>query len=189
MPFSFPLYPRNVITRHGGYHFLRITLLYGKENETFIYLLTLLYDKVTHTMKKVFYTQNGSTGAKYNAVTAQMDITDIAKAIRKDLKEKFPAMKFSVTTDRFSMGCSLTITIKQMSYNPFNPAYDPNSSPFGTRRYTKEFEALLEELEKVADQYNYSDCDGRIDYFDVNYYSHVKLDCDLSERFYKEIRR
>ncbi len=36
-----------------------------------------------------------------------MDATEVAKLVRKSLKEAFPATKFSVRVDRYSMGCSL----------------------------------------------------------------------------------
>lgn len=50
----------------------------------------------------------------------QMDVVEVARLIRKELKSKFPGTKFSVRSDRFSMGESIDVhwtnfpTVKQV---------------------------------------------------------------------------
>jgi len=50
-------------------------------------------------------------GTKYS-LTEKLDIVDVAKLVRKDLKEAFPTYKFNVQIQRYSMGQSLHIQIK-----------------------------------------------------------------------------
>lgn len=52
------------------------------------------------------YTGNGWQGSRYDR---DLDITDIAKALRVELKEKYPECKFSVRIERYAGGQSLTI--------------------------------------------------------------------------------
>lgn len=50
----------------------------------------------------------------------QMDVVEVARIIRKELKSKFPGTKFSVRSDRFSLGSSIDVhwtnfpTVKQV---------------------------------------------------------------------------
>jgi len=48
-----------------------------------------------------------------------MDITKIAQEIRKTLKAEFPACKFSVRVDRYSMGQSLTVSLMAAPFAAF----------------------------------------------------------------------
>ena len=43
------------------------------------------------------------------ALMEDQDIVEVAKAIRKELKEKFPATKFKVRTRRFSLGEAIDV--------------------------------------------------------------------------------
>jgi len=54
--------------------------------------------------------------------TKYYSVTDCAKAIRKDLKQAFPNVKFSVRSSTFSMGNSLDI-----SYSAFIPTKEVNA--------------------------------------------------------------
>lgn len=57
-----------------------------------------------------FYTEHGWKGESYSR---DMGIADIAKAVRKDLKKRFPECKFSVTIQRYSGGQSLNINLME----------------------------------------------------------------------------
>jgi hypothetical protein len=125
------------------------------------------------------YTGYGTEGELYQA-TRNLDITEIAKLIRKDLKDEiFAGLKFSVRIDRFSMGQSIdcTITDAPETFAVINPnfeiAFALGNCTHGISRYTDNAAALLKVVEKVVNKYNYDDSDGMIDYFSNKYYSHV----------------
>ncbi len=65
-----------------------------------------------------------------------------AKAIKQELKQKFPHIKFSVTSSTYSMGNSVRIKYK-------------NAVP-------------ASEIEKVTDKYQYGHFDGMIDYYELS---------------------
>ena len=113
-----------------------------------------------------FYTPYGWKGDKYEK-TKHLPIKEIAKLIKKDIQKKFPDIKISVRSKVFSGGQSIRITIKEVPFRVINPKWD--QSIYVTRKYTKEGEKLIEEIEKIVNRYRFSDCDPIIDYF------HTKL--------------
>ena len=50
---------------------------------------------------------------------AKMDIAEIAKKVRKQLKKEFPECKFSVRIERFSMGQALDISLMKAPFRAF----------------------------------------------------------------------
>jgi len=65
-----------------------------------------------------------------------------AKAIRKELKEKFPAVKFSVTSDNFAGGDAVSI------------------------HYVDTLD--IEKVETITDKYQVGTFDGMTDYYDID---------------------
>jgi hypothetical protein len=61
------------------------------------------------------YTQSAWQGDNYKS---GMDIKDIAKALRKELKKKHPDHKFSVRIERYSGGQSMNIELMSAPYKP-----------------------------------------------------------------------
>ena len=120
-----------------------------------------------------------------------MDITDIAKAIRKDLKKEFgKSMKFSVRTSRYTGGQSLTVTIKKADIKYFktieqfeqehlfekldNPSlYESLLEQFKRHDYNAIKDEVLKKIDLIANNYNYDNSVSQVDYFDVNYYCFV----------------
>ena len=127
-----------------------------------------------------------------------MDIKDIAKLIRKELKKEFGKdIKFSVTIHRYSGGQSLNIKIKQVNknllitqkdfdniygkYNDVNAFdYDPSYYDMISKEFNKETkqyyfikEEVLRKIKTIGNMYNYDYSCSMVDYFDVNYYLHV----------------
>lgn len=51
-------------------------------------------------------------GVPYDVVT-RLDVTDVAKLLRKQLKETFPGFKFKVTSDRFAGGTSIDVSYSE----------------------------------------------------------------------------
>ena len=120
-----------------------------------------------------------------------LDIAEIAKLIRKDLKKEFgKGNKFSVRIKRFSGGQSLDVTAKQVNDDlvytyeelcdkaNFNwLKYDnPDLYEYLDKKY-QEVQFLTDEtvkkIKSIVEQYNYDESDSYTDYFDVGFYSHV----------------
>ncbi len=135
---------------------------------------------------KSFYTQNGHAGKKYDS---KMTLGDIAKLVRKQLKDKFPYCKWSVTQEHYSGGASLNINLMEAPFEAFIEdsngkgyaqinqyslldEYDENNNGY---KITKTAYHTLQFAMKTADQYNFSDCDSQIDYFHVNFYLHLNI--------------
>jgi hypothetical protein len=95
-------------------------------------------------------------GAKYQQVK-DMDIADIAKLIRQDIKEQYPAAsKSSVRIERYSMGQSLYVVIKGIN--------------------ATHAERVKKGIKQIVEAYNFDDSDSMTDYFHVNFYSDVRLE-------------
>ncbi len=132
------------------------------------------------------YTGHAFEGGKYQQ-TCHLGIVDIAKLVRKELKTKFPGFRFSVRCEKYAGGCSLNVSVTKWpdGFDWVNPFYKVGPDPFSTsdvgseerrRYYSRENEdatELLKTIEKVCNQYNYEDCDGMIDYFNVTFYLRV----------------
>ena len=120
-----------------------------------------------------------------------MDITDIAKAVRKDLKKEFgKTMKFSVRTKRFTGGQELTVTIKKANESYFktlkefeqehlfekldNPSlYESLLTRFKRHDYNALKDEVVKKVNEIANNYNFDNSVSQIDYFDNNYYCFV----------------
>ena len=134
------------------------------------------------------YTQNAWEGEKYNGTWKTS--TEIAKAIRKDLKEAFPNCKFSVRKEDFTGGRSITVSLMaapfkviekveneydKTHYQLNNYCLDKYLLPDSPLQLTPQAVDLLKKVTDIAQDYNYSDCDSQIDYFDVNFYFHLEI--------------
>lgn len=126
-----------------------------------------------------------STGAKY---TKGMDTAAVAKALRADIKAAQKAgelprsMKVSVTISRFSMGSSITLTVKsapvQIHASDFI-AHDVQTKGrvfWEGQRYTAQARRLLEKLEALGGEYKRTDSDSQTDYHNTNFFLHVNFD-------------
>lgn len=103
-----------------------------------------------------------------------LDVKDIAKLIRGDLKKKYPRYLFSVTIERYSMGRSINVLIRKVDFQVRSPGYDPSDCASETNKiYTDRAEKILQEVEDLVKGYNYDNSDPQTDYFDVGFYSDV----------------
>lgn len=134
-----------------------------------------------------FYTQNGWQGKNYDM---NLSTTEIAALIRAYVKEAYPLYKFSITRQYFSMGSSISVALMEAPHDAFvegrapKDGYVQNAAWYFKRmennesdRYalTEQTIAVLQDVQRFIDSYNRSDCDGMIDYFDVNFYSHLDI--------------
>ena len=120
-----------------------------------------------------------------------LDVKDIAKLIRKDLKKEFgKGNKFSVRISRFSGGQSIDITAKQVTDDlvySYKELYErnnlerlqwdnPDLYEYLNKLYQKQ-QFLTDDVRKtiksIVDQYNYNESDPYTDYYDVGFYSHI----------------
>ena len=120
-----------------------------------------------------------------------LDVKDIAKLIRKDLKKAFgKGNKFSVRISRFSGGQSIDVTAKEVT-DDLLFTYEElcEKARFDRLQYTNP--SLYEHLDKlyqerqflnddtvkrindIVSQYNYNESDPYTDYYDVGFYSHI----------------
>lgn len=94
-------------------------------------------------------------GSKFESVKG-MDVKDIAKLIRAELKEL--PYKTSVKIERYSMGRSINVDV----YLPAYPTHE-------------EQDPIRKAIRAVTDQYNFDNSDPMTDYFSVNFYSNVSF--------------
>jgi hypothetical protein len=127
-------------------------------------------------------------GAVYRG-QGHLNITEIAKRMRVNLRNAqsvgmLPAgAKFSVTTDRFSMGQSIDVTVKGM---PDSWTYgEPVEGRLG-RPYSDAATAMMKAIEGMLGEYNRDRSDAMTDYFDVWFYSHVTIEDERSAKFWAE---
>lgn len=138
------------------------------------------------------YVDRRTYGAKYDHAQT-MDISDIARLIREDIKlarkvakktaepgalatidalGNAPAqVKFGVRISRFSGGCALDIKIKNVPADWWTERTDDRGD--AGKFATPALKALAAELRSIMDAYNHDGSDLLTDYFDVRFYGHV----------------
>jgi hypothetical protein len=134
----------------------------------------------------------GIKGSAYEE-TKSLSTTEIAKLIRKDIKEakkagKLPKkLKVSVRTRNYSGGSSIDVQVKSSPVDILNrerlryEAEHPHERPMSADDpefpiYTEEGEAIMDLLKGFHAVYNRDNSDTMTDYFDVRYYGSVGLD-------------
>lgn len=118
-----------------------------------------------------FYTQNGWRGENYDMSLTTKEIT--AK-IREYVKKAYPDCKFSVTFSSYSGGSSIHVALVSGPYE----ALKTNAKHIQVNHYYVEREdrltdwakAVIMDVNDVIKSYRFSDCDGMIDYYDVNFW-------------------
>lgn len=111
-------------------------------------------------------------------------ITEIAKEVRRELKNKFPKCKFSVLAKSASMCDALIVrvmsapepvTVGNVSHTGLNEYtlkndYDEENPICNGVELTKYGWELLKQVCEISNKRNWDNSDSQIDYFDVNYY-------------------
>ena len=138
----------------------------------------LAYNKTAETpthetaesTRSEFYTQHGWKGSNY-----KLDRTtkECAEEIRSYLKKAYPDCKFSVTTHYASMCSSISVCLMS---GPYAALRTKNRHDVNTYHLDKDTEmtewakAVIIDVNDVIQSYRFSDCDGMIDYFNVNFW-------------------
>ena len=127
--------------------------------------------ETAESTRSEFYTQNGWKGDKYDS---NMSTKEIAAAIRAYLKQAYPDCKFSVTTKYASMCRAINVALMSGPYEALrNGKTHKSLNYFYIEKYedlTEWAVAVMIDVNDCIKSYRYSDCDGMIDYFDVNFY-------------------
>ena len=103
-------------------------------------------------------------GSKYQQ-TQNLGTVEIAKLVRQDIKSFDPSYKFSVKVRKFSGGSAIDLEVK--------------AAPEQVLTDREKRRALLADLTKILNAYNYDDSDAMTDYFHVRFYGHVQIDYTL----------
>ena len=147
------------------------------------------------------YSGYGSEGSKYRE-NRNLSTKEIAALVRKEARAfaKKNGIKVSVRFDSFSGGSSIDMWIQEISFNPFTEEYMEclkagkkvewerdwsfNGRP---EKFNEKYNAILEELDRILNQYNFDDSDAMTDYFHVNYYGHVNTEWRMLEELEEKV--
>lgn len=122
---------------------------------------------------------------------AMLDVTDIAKQVRKQLKTEFPLCKFSVTIERYSMGQSLTVALMEAPfdvrlnskteyaqlnhYQLQRGYYESDNGWCNGCNLTQIAWRVLQSVCEIVQFYNYDNSDLMTDYYDVNFHFSINI--------------
>lgn len=127
-------------------------------------------------------------GAKY-AATERLDLADVAKLIRADIKAQVPGVKASVRISRYAGGQSLRVDVKSVPEgvevaNAERVRFDVEHGPYAYTHLpllSAEGEAILTKLRAIVSAYNRDNSDIQSDYFDVRFYSNCTFESSVRE--------
>lgn len=153
------------------------------EYETLFPILKLAYNKTAETpthetaqsYRDEFYTQNGFKGSNYKMGRSTKEC---AAEIRAYLKKAYPDCKFSVTTHYASMCSSIRVYLMSGPYAALKTKEHWDLNQFYLDRdqeMTDWAKAVMIDVNDCIKSYHFSDCDGMIDYFDVNFYYSIGI--------------
>jgi hypothetical protein len=121
------------------------------------------------------------------------DVKDVAKLVRRDIAAavkagELPAgLKCSVRIDRYSMGCSLDVTVVAapgvtVTSRAWFKEYlrDPRAFP-RLSNLSETAEGIERALERIVRAYKRDGSDLQSDYYDVNFSDNVRWDYELTK--------
>lgn len=127
-------------------------------------------------------------GPKYRNLDRYARATEIAKAVRADVKAAqaagdLPAgITVSVRASYASMCQSVDLAVTAGIDDEF--LYEPQRDQHGTRVYTPAARELRDRLEQIREAYNHDGSDSMTDYYDVRYYGSTELRDERSQAFW-----
>lgn len=114
-------------------------------------------------------------GANYNS---NLDTKEIAKIVRKQLKEKFPMAKWSITTDYSKISVTLMEYDKEIVNKEKLTEGYANINHYQierNRNLSNEGKALFIFVRDLVQSYNYNDSDVMRDYFDYGFFFDLSI--------------
>lgn len=129
-------------------------------------------DETSESTRNEFYTRNGWKGDNYDR---NLTTTEVAKRIRKQLKDEFSDCKFSVTTKTYSGGSSIDVCLMEAPANVLAEGVKADDVTGivvnGGSKYLNEYgNAIAQKVNEIIDSYRFDDSDFMIDYFNTNFY-------------------
>lgn len=128
-----------------------------------------------------FYTANGWAGSNYDS---KLSTKEIAANVRAYAKKNFPEFKFSVRSEWSMYADSMYIELKSGPCVPFvEGSISAERGCMSTMSSVKAWKdeltpkvfAALNAVSNYASSFRYNDSDGMQDYFDTNFYIHIKV--------------
>ncbi len=128
-----------------------------------------------------FYTANGWAGSNYDS---KLSTKEISAKVRSYAKKNFPEFKFSVRSEWSMYTDSMYIELKSGPCVPFvKGSRSAERGYMSTMSSVKAWEdeltpkvfAALNAVSDYASSFRYNDSDGMQDYFDTNFYIHIKV--------------
>jgi hypothetical protein len=124
-----------------------------------------------------------------------LDTAEIAKAIREEIKEAvkagaLPKAKYSVKTDRYSMGSSITVEASKLPFRTLNPdafrvdrgaSWVTFDSAHFRSRFTPQAQEVERKLNAIVSAYHWDRSDSSTDYYDERFARHVNITEDGGE--------
>lgn len=135
--------------------------------------------------EREFYTPYGWKGKSYES-TRSLPLKEVAKRIKREVEAKYPKFSVSVRTEHFSMGCAIHLKVVSMPVGFRIMRREDNAHGYASYPYTEEAKALMDGLQKIANQYRFDDSDGQIDYFNTNFYCTPEFAWELRSKEEKE---
>lgn len=132
-----------------------------------------------------------SYGEKYDKNRSTVQIAKLVRAEIEAARKSghLPAGKYSVRSSSYSMGSSITVTLKLLG-DVYTPGYlrDTNYTQgpceivdghvVRPSMYLPHVMAAMAKVEAMLAAYNHDGSDSSVDYFDVKFYSHVTVEAD-----------
>ena len=137
-------------------------------------------EETADAYRRQFYTANGWAGENYSVYRTTKEITAL---IRDGIKQMYPLTKWSVSFHSYSGGSTIRVMLMEAPYNVFREDADIKFNSYDLNQYhldkeTNLTEQALDMFQKVnalIRSYHFSDCDGMIDYFDVNFWYDISI--------------
>lgn len=108
-----------------------------------------------------------------------MNTKEIAKQIRKDLKEQIKGSKFSTTISNYSGGSSITVALMESDesviktksdYIQVNHYYIDESD-----HLTESGKEMMNKVMNIINKFHWDKSDSQTDYFNCNFYVHLHI--------------
>lgn len=139
-------------------------------------------------------TARNVTGSNYQA-TRHLDLAQVAKLIRADIKEARadpgspvpPDAKIRVRIERYSMGQSIDVTLDAMpdTWTYVAPGTGPDyGNVYPTNGgYSGQCQAAIDAVRGIVESYNRDNSEPMTDYSDVKFFGWVDVRDERSQRF------
>lgn len=123
-----------------------------------------------------FYTQNGWKGENYKSGRST---TEISKILREYVKRVYPDHKFSITTQHFSGGSSINISLMSAPYEALlNGEKEQGLNQYyleENKELSPKAREVMLDVNRLINSYRYNDSDSMIDYFSTNFYYDLSI--------------